>query len=192
MISVKIFFSIIAGILETIAYIPYIFAIIKKKIKPAKASWIIWAVPNTIVLLGMLVAHTVNGQILVDALGCWIIVVLTLRNAGSGWTKTDKFCLTGSFLGIMLWIIFNNPLLGIIVNVLVLVIGSIPTFVSAWNNPNHEDKLTWVLYFSSTLCAIASISAWTLASAAQPIAFLFNTGSMMFILFIKPKKQSNE
>src|SRR5689334_7666477 len=112
--ELKSMISVLAGILFIIGFVPYILAIWRGDTKPAKASWIIWASLDTITLAGMFVKGTMNGQILGAVIGAWIVVVLALLYGTSGWTKLDKFCLSGAVLGIVLWQLFSNPVLGII------------------------------------------------------------------------------
>ena len=140
--ELKSVLSIIAGFLFILEFVPYIRAILRKKTKPAKASWIIWASLDTITLAGMFFKEAVNGQILGAVLGAWVVVAFTLKYGTLGfWTKLDKFCLTGAVLGIVLWQVFSNPVLGIMTSLSVVFLGSIPTFASAWKDPSRENKL---------------------------------------------------
>jgi hypothetical protein len=50
---VKETLSVLAGLLFVAAFVPYIRAILRKETKPSKASWIIWASMDTILLIGM-------------------------------------------------------------------------------------------------------------------------------------------
>lgn len=180
----KTVLSFIAGILFLVAFIPYIVAIVRNQTKPAKASWIIWAILDTITLAGMYVEHTINGQIIGAVTGAWMVAILSLRYGTSGWTYLDKFCLVGAIGGIGLWQIFNNPVLGIMASASVVFIGAIPTFVSAWKDPSRENKIAWSIFFASCVCATLAIPSWTLANAAQPVVFLVIETVMMYILYI--------
>ncbi len=179
--------SVIAGLLSIIGTIPYIRAILCGKTKPAKASWIIWVILDTIVLAGMFAKHAVNGQILGSTIGAAVIVILALKYGIPGWTKLDKFCFAGAILGIVLWQTFSNPVLGIITSLSVGFLGSIPTFASAWKDPSREDKRAWTIFFIACVCAIIAIPQWTLAHASQPITFFAIQTIIMYILYIRPR-----
>lgn len=193
----KIIFSTLAGILIIIAFVPYALAILGRDIrlkritptKPSKASWVIWASLDTITFAGMYAKDTVNGQILGAVIGIWVVIALALKYGTPGWTRLDKFCLAGAVLGITLWQIFNDPVLGIMTSCAVLFLGSIPTFVSAWKDPAHEDKLAWTIFWSSCVCAVIAIPHWTLADAAQPITFFVIESIVMYILFVGPRQR---
>ncbi len=182
--------SVIAGLLFVAGFVPYIRAILRKETKPAKASWIIWASLDTITIAGMYAKESVNGQILGAIAGAWVIVALALKFGTPGWTKIDKFCLGGAVLGIALWQVFSNPVLGIMTSLSVVFLGSIPTFTSAWKDPSRENKLAWTIFWISCVCAVIAIPQWTMADAAQPLTFFAIETIMMYILFIRPRSQA--
>lgn len=190
--NIKNILSILAGILFAIGYIPYITAILRRRTKPAKASWIIWGTLDTITLAGMIAKHSVNGQILGAVVGVWIVIILALKRGTPGWTNLDKLCLVGAALGIVLWQTFNNPVLAIVTSQIVIFLGSIPTFVSAWQDPSRENKLAWTIYWISCILAVFAIPKWTFQDAGQPINFLLIESIMMFILYVRPKLSVHE
>jgi hypothetical protein len=182
------FFSILAGIIFTLAFIPYIRAIVQKKTKPAKASWVIWASLDTITFAAMAVKGTINGQIASAIVCAWSVAILAMIFGEKGWTKLDKACLVGALLGVGLWLAFNDAIFGIIVSQLVIFSGSIPTFRNAWKNPEHENKTAWFLYWLSCLPAVSAASQqMTFESLAQPINFLLIESVMVYLLFIRKR-----
>lgn len=184
--NTKDILSVVAGVLFVAGFVPYIRAILAGTTKPAKASWIIWASLDTITFAGMCAKHSVNGQIVGAIIGAWIVVILALKYGTPGWTRLDKFCIAGAVSGIALWSIFSNPTLGIVTSLSVVFIGSIPTFVSAFNDPRREDKVGWTIFWVSCVCAVIAIPEFTLEDAAQPITFCLIETIMMYILYIKP------
>lgn len=179
--------STIAGLLFIVGFVPYILGIWRGETKPAKASWIIWATLDSITLAGMAVKGTMNGQILGAVIGAWVVVVLALRYGTPGWTKLDKFCLSGAVLGIILWQVFSSPSLGIATSLSVVFLGSFPTFVSAWHNPSQENKTAWTLFWLSCMAALIAIPAWTFADVAQPVVFTIIESTMMYLLYFSPR-----
>lgn len=179
--------SIIAGVLFIVAFVPYIRAILRGEAKPVKTSWLIWATLDSITIAGMYAEGTVNGQILGAVLGAWTVAVLALKYGTPGWTKLDKFCLVGAVLGIVLWQMFSNPVLGIITSLSVVFLGSIPTFSSAWKDPSREDRTAWTIFWLSCVPAVGAVPQWTLADAAQPVTFFAIESIMMYILYFRPR-----
>jgi len=138
---------------------------------------------------GMLAKHALNGQIIGAVAGGWFIVFLAIKYGTPGWAKLDKFCFIGAIIGIFLWLAFKEPLFGIIVSQAVIFTGSIPTFVSTWEDPSRENKLAWILYWLSCVSTLLSIEKWTMSSATQPITFfVVETIILALILFHKKAK----
>ncbi len=179
--------SAIAGALMVVGFIPYIISVLRKEVKPSKATWIIWASLDSIAFAGMVVKGTANGQILGAISGSLIIIILSFKYGTPGWTKVDKFCFTGAVLGISFWALFSSPSLGILISLTVGFLGSIPTFVETWKHPELESKSAWLIFWVSCLFATAAIPRWTIADVAQPVSFLMIESTMMFLLFIRPR-----
>lgn len=188
--------SAIAGILFVLGFVPYILAVLRDrniplgtpgKAEPKKASWLIWASLDVIIIAGMYAKHSVNGLIVGAAVGAWFVVILALKYGAPGWTWLDKFCIAGAILGVALWSVFNDPVLAIATSLGVVFLGSVPTFASAFNDPTKEDKLGWTIFWLSCACAVLAIPKMTFEDAAQPIVFFSIETIMMYLLFIKPR-----
>lgn len=135
--------------------------------------------------MGMYFENSLNGQIIGATLGVWVVVIFALKYGTSGWTGLDKFCLGCAFVGIVLWQVFSNPIIGIIMSLIVGIIGSIPTFVSAWKDPSKEDKVAWTLFWISCIFTTVAIPMYDMANAAQPLSYLAIECTMMYLLFIR-------
>jgi len=178
--------SILSGILFFAGFIPYIVSILKGVAKPSKASWIVWCALDAVTIAGMLAKHSITGQIVGAFVGSCALVVLSLKYGKSGWTRIDKGCLVGGALGILLWAAFRDADYGIVVSMSVVLIGTIPTIISAWQNPANEDRTAWTIFFLSCMPAMAAIPAWTWADALQPSVYLTGDTVMVFILYARP------
>ena len=183
----KVALSVVSGLLILLALGLYILAIRRGETKPAKASWVIWATLDTIILAGMLASGTVSGQMIGAVVGIWIVVAFSLKYGESGWTSFDKLCLGGAVLGIILWAAFKSPALGVLASASTLFLGGIPTFVSAWKNPRGEDRLAWIIFWVSALCALLAVPSWTIADAAAPIVFFAIESIVMVIVLVRPR-----
>ena len=188
--TVKDIFSMLGGICAIAGFVPYIRAILLKQTKPAKATWVIWATLDTITFFGMYSKHALNGQMIGIVTGVWVVVVLALKYGDPGWTKLDKSCYCGAFVGIILWVAFDSPVIGIMISLSIIFLGSIPTFVSAWKDPSKENKLGWAIYWFSCVFTLAALPGWTLEDAAQPIIFFLIETVMIYILFVRPRTLS--
>lgn len=180
--------TIVAGVLFVLGFGPYIRAIVRRETVPSKTSWLIWASLDSITLVGMFFAGSMNGQIIGAVAGAWAIVVLAFNYGKSGWTRLDKFCLGGAVLGIVLWVTTSNPLFGIVISQSVVLLAALPTFVSAWKGT--EDRVAWTIFWLSCVCAMLAIPQWTFADAFQPSVFFAIETIVVAILYFKPRPQA--
>ena len=182
--------SILAGILVVIGDIPYIVSILRKEKpnKPSKASWIIWAILDTIAFAGMVAEDSVNGQIIGTVLGVWVVMALALIYGKPGFTKLEKFCLIGAVFGLILWKIIG-PVAGVVTSLILIFIGSLPTFDKARKNPGGEDGLSWIIWWLSSLVQLIALQKWDLAHAAQPVVFITSSTIMLCLIYIIPRKK---
>lgn len=178
--------SVLAGALCVAGFIPYIYSIFRKETKPAKASWIIWSILDITILLGMYYENAVNGYIAGCVIGATIIALLSLKYGSPGWAGMDKFCLIGAVIGIALWQTFNDPILGIITSCVIGFIGSMPTFKSAWEDPERENKFAWTVWWISCILGVIAIPKLSIVDALPPFTFLTVQTIIVFIIFVRP------
>lgn len=178
-----------SGILFFAAFAPYILSIIRGVTKPVKVTWIIWASLDTITITGMYFENSLNGQIIGAMIGAWTVVVLALVYGKSGWDTKDKLCLGGALSAIILWKIFDSPVVGIVVSSSVVFFSSFPTFGSAWREPENEDKIAWLVWWLSCVCAVISLPSLRLADSAQPLTFFTIESIMMYILYVHHRRR---
>ncbi len=183
----KAVLTIAAGVLFLLGFLPYIRAILRRETVPSKASWLIWAGLDTITVLGMLFAGSLNGQIFGAVAGAWVTTALALKYGSAGWTRLDKLCLGGAVLGIVLWLTTSNPLFGIVISQTVVLLGAVPTVTSAWKDPSQEDRFSWTVWWVSCVCAMFAIPQWTFKDAFQPSVFFLIETTMVAILYLKPR-----
>lgn len=185
------FVSAAGGILCVAALLPYIVAIIRKKVKPPKATWTVWASLDVLTTIGMYLAGTLNPQMVGAALCALVIMILSFKYGKPGWKRLDKYCLGGAGLGIVVLIFkFNDPTWSIVISQSVALIGSFPILQSAWRGEEH--KLTWSIFIFSCILTLASLPVYTLASLVQPVNFTLLGGLILGFLFLKkhPKPQT--
>ncbi len=138
-------FSVLAGAFMIAGFVPYIWKILRKGAKPAKASWVIWTTLDTITIAGMFTEGTVNGQLIGTIIGAYVTVGLALKFGQPGWTRLDKGCLCGAVLGIVAWAITANPVAAIATSCSVIFLGSIPTFGLGGPEPREHARVDALL-----------------------------------------------
>jgi len=177
--------NVLAGVLFFVAYIPYAIAVIHGDAVPSIATWIVWAVVDTLGAVAMKKKGAESGQITAAAIGAWSIFILSLIYGDMKMGTIEGISITGAVVGIIFWKKTNDALVAIICSQVVLFIGAIPTIVNVWSNPADEDLFTWSLWLISTVCALIAVKKWDVANALQPINFLVIELPVVFLI-IRP------
>jgi hypothetical protein len=182
----------LAGLAAISAYAPYILSILRKETRPSRSTWIIWTVAS-LVLLSSYFSVGARGTIwlpLAYAIGTIIVMLLSLRFGEGGWSKFDKICFTSSFLSLMLWWIFDSPLLALLLNLSIDVIGSFPTMKKVKRDPKSENKLGWTLFFVGVVLNLLSALFGGKISFEIMIypAVMFTTVGIIFYFVVIHKK----
>jgi hypothetical protein len=157
--------------------VPYVIDIVRGKTRPNVVSWFTWALIITIGAFAALSAHQTRTAIITfgDAAQVVIILLLGLKFGYAKFSLFDGICQVSAIAGLILWFIFNDPLLAIVVGIVVDLIAALPTYRHSWLQPNEE---TWQSYAISSLGAavgLASLTSFTATSLAYP-SYLFILG----------------
>lgn len=187
--------EMISGGLFITGFIPYILAIFGrnlwfrriKQTRPQKSTWIVWTGLDLITLAGMALKGTATGQIIGAVIGGSIVTCLAFAYGIPGWRTLDKAVIIGGIIGVAAGYAYGDANITILVSAVIIVLGSIPTFISAWKQPENEDKTAWTIYTVSCVVALFAISAWTIEHSAQVLSFTLVETTMMFILFVVPR-----
>lgn len=183
--------GIIAGILALSGYIPYIYSIIAGKTRPNRATWFIWTIIGGLLAFSYLAEGDQNSIWLPIGyfLGPLIVAILSLRYGYAEWTRLDTICIVAAAISIVPWVLSDNAIMTLVINVLIDTTGAIPTLVKTYREPETEDLTAWAIFFAANTIQLFAISMWNLA-ALYPIYLFFLAGTM--VLFIIKGKFSKK
>ena len=168
----------LAGIISLAAYAPYILSILRKKTKPNRASWIIWAIVSAIIALSYREAGASYAFLapVGYVIGSTLVVILSIRHGVGGWTPFDRKCLIGAAISLVVWRIFNSPMSALLINLFINLLGTLPTAKKAWYQPETEDKVFWSLVSLGSIVNLFAVENWTFSMAVYPVSMVFLIG----------------
>jgi hypothetical protein len=144
---------------------------------------------NIVTFYTMILSHTVNPVIFAATVGtCTVTTIILLTRQGSlKWTKLDRFCVGVGVLGLVLWKVTGDPVVGTVISLTVNVIGSFPTIESVWYNPENEPKAPWVMMWCATLLQI--LAKWgaddtTALVLLQPVMYIAAQSVVVALLYL--------
>lgn len=188
--NIKIILGIIAGIIALLAYIVYIISIFKGGSKPNRATWWIWAFMGLILALSYDLSGASNTVWVpyVEFLGPFSIALLSLKYGEGGLgNKTDLICLLGAIVSIILWVIFNNPVIALVTNLAIDSFAIVPTIKKSYLRPEGEDFWAWFGTGLADTLNLFAVERFTFAILVYPIYMLVSDLIIIIILLFKKK-----
>ncbi len=185
--------GLIAGILISIGYIPYIYEVLAKKTVPSRASWLIWSISTIIIAFSVQLTgtHEAVWFPILDAVGCTLIFLLAIPYGSGGWTKTDRISFAICLASLIVWYFSGSALVALLMNLSVYVSGYIPTIAKVWKNSHNESFLAWTFFFAGTVLNLIAVLIGNDTGFAvwfYPVILMTAVGSLYVLLFKKFKK----
>ena len=187
-----IFYGQIATLIIILAYFPYIISILKNRAEPDKTTWLVFSLMGIITFIAYreVGAHATLGVALANIVGPFIVFLLSLKF--SNWNdKNDFKYLIFSLIAIVLWKVFDSPLLGLTFNLLADFIAFIPTIVKSFLAPKTEDFLAWGLFTIGNIVSLFAIEQWSFSIAIYPLYLLITEGIVVLLLLTSYFNKSN-
>jgi len=194
MSDIKTIAGWVAGILSFAAYIPYAWAIIKtrnseKPVKPNRATWAIWTVVGLMLLASYRSAGAsfTIGVPIAYALCGITIFLLSLKYGEGGWTNLDRWCLAVAAGSAIVWWLTGSPLVALVANLGIDLVGGLPTIKKVYLNPASESCTAWTMFFLGNVANLFAVEHFTFAIATYPIYMFLACGTMVVLLFLKQR-----
>ena len=177
--------SFLAVCLAIGALIPYVAAVYRSDVKPHPVSWIIWGSVALVVCIaqwvegaGVGVLPTAVTAILsfsIAALGFWLNTKLVI-------STVDKMAALLSTVGLILWMLLEDPNATVAILATVSLIGYYPTIRKARILPDEESSVLFVIGITRNILAALAVENTNFATTAFPISSAI--GSLIVVLVI--------
>jgi hypothetical protein len=189
---IKIALVTVASLLALIGNIPYLFDVIKGKVKPHPYTWFIWTLVSCVVFFGQLAKGAGLAAIptLASEIFTVIIFLFSLKYGFKNPPRSDNYFLILATMGLIPWFLTKDPTWSVITVVAIDLIAFIPTLHKTYCHPKSEAPL---LYGSNVLrhgLILSTLSAYNIATMLHSIAMIV-TNSIM-VIFIKTCKEKDQ
>ena len=88
-------------------------------------------------------------------------------------------------MALFFWQFADSPLVAVLLATTANTFASVPTFIKAWNYPETESRLIFIMSFLSAVLIIPAIPVWTIANSAFQIGLMLTTGAMVLAIYRK-------
>lgn len=152
--------------IEAAAYAIYAHGIVRGRIVPSRATWLIWAPLLWLTVASSVAAGTEAALVktLATAVGVSVIAVLALRYGTGGWSTCDRACFAVTALGLAGWALSADPVVALALFILADATGAVPTIRDLLRDPRREQPAYWLLCGVTSALALALIEpgGWSL------------------------------
>lgn len=187
----KFYVGILAGIIAFLAYVIYIKSILKGETKPNRATWWIWTFMGLITGVSYYFsgAEATLWVAVSEFLGPLTIALLSLKyGIGGVKDKINIICLSGAVFSIILWIIFKNPVVALVTNLLVDIFAVIPTIKHIRQKPKDESLSAWIVTWTADCVNLFAIDKFIFGVIVYPVYMFVVDGFLMSTIAFYRKK----
>ena len=165
--DLKIIFAGVSAILGVLCFLPYLRDIFGNTTKPHSYTWFVWSVLQIIVAAAMWKggAGWAIASSVIGAVFCMLIFLLSLKYGTKNITVFDRICLAGSLLALVAYLVFQDPLLSVVLVTLTDMLGFLPTLRKAYREPGTETASTHLISSVSCAFALLALGRFTLTTA---------------------------
>jgi hypothetical protein len=163
----KLPLAIVSGVLPVAAYLPYIFAIFRRKVRPNPFSWLIWSLNGFIFSAVLLTSGAGFGTIteLVYAVIELVIAIMAFsRNHRRSVGKFDLVLTAFAIFAILIWIFTKDPLFAAGILAISNGLGFVITLKYDWRHPLRDDATPWLSGFLGRSAQIGSLATYNFAT----------------------------
>lgn len=181
------FFGLLAGLVGIAGYGPYIRDILRRRTRPDRASWTIWALEYTGLFLTQLARGAAASLWLVglQLLITLVVWALSIRYGIGNFNRRERIVLAAVCLTLVAWYFTKNASAAIIILVAVELSGVALTTYKVYKHPGSETLTMWLLL--ATAGALGIVAVGTGAAAVlyvYPCALILiglsvTTGSLL-------------
>ncbi len=182
--------AVVAGLIALAAAIPYLIDIIKGKTKPNIVTWVTWSMLTIIGTAAAFAGHEPRTAYLIlgDTVANILTVGLGLKYGIAKFTLFDGLCQIGAVSGLLLWLLFNSPVIAIVMVLAVDFFGLLPTLRHAWIKPQEETWQTFLIITGASILTLLSLNTFSAVSLSYPL-YLLSANVSIVIVVIWRRKQ---
>lgn len=182
--------SILVVILTFAGYIPYVADILKGRTKPHAYTWLAASL-TAFLAYGL---QSVGGAgvgalpMLVIAVICTIVFILSLRHGTKDITKSDLFALIASLIGLVLWVFIKQPVLSVIIITCSEILSYVPTIRKSWLQPYSETLALYEISMVRHGLSIVALEQINILTTLYPTAWTLTNVVITLVLIIRRKR----
>lgn len=188
--TIKFTCGIIATIIGTASFFPYLRDVFKKKTQPHTYTWLIWTILQVTGVLAMYNSGAGIGALTlgVGAFFCGYIFILSLKYGSKNITMFDTLCLIGALAATGVYFFLHDAVLAVILITVIDLVGFLPTMRKAYSEPYSETLSMYALFFVSSGFNLVAIGVYSITTTLYPATIMCTNLICTTILWARRKK----
>jgi len=190
-IETKEIIAIIAALLAIVGNVPYLWDVVKQKIKPHPYTWFVWSIVSGVIFFGQIAKGAGVGAIPTGASEIFtlLIFLFSLKYGFKGATRRDTFFLIVALLGLIPWFLTKDPTISVIIVVTIDVIAFIPTLEKTKQHPEFENHILFTMNATRHFLALFSLQAYNIATMLHSLTMIVINAYMTYLIVVRKRKQ---
>jgi hypothetical protein len=185
--------AVAGSIVNFVAGLGYVRAILKGEATPNRVSWFLWAIVPLIAGAAQLRAGVGFSTLVVLSVGAGpaCIVLASFAGGTGSWRlgPFDYFCGACALAALALWAVTGDPVTAIVLSILGDAAAALPTLRKAWLAPATENRPAYLITFAGMILGILSVREATFAAYAFNAYLVAASGTLVLVLYL-PRRQS--
>lgn len=181
--------TIFGSVLLLLSSIPYVVEVVRRKAKPRIVSWFTWTL-----LLFVSIAATAADRdwqtvllLCGDAIGTAAVVVVGWKYGDRKFERLDVVCQIAVLAGLLLWFVFNSPLIALLASVAIDFVGAVPSIKHSWQKPHEETAITYAMDSIGSLATLVALESFRATAIIYPIYLVAINGAFAVIVVGRKK-----
>lgn len=185
--DIKEILAIIAALIAFGGNLPYIRDAFRKRVKPHPYTWLVWTIVTGITFFGQVQAGAGIGALpaAISEIFTITIFIFSLRYGFKYVAKTDTIFLIVALLGLIPWLINDDPTISVIIAVGIDIVAFVPTIRKAWRHPKTETPVLYSANVIKHILTLFSLQAYNIATTLHSIAMIITNSAMSGIILLK-------
>jgi len=183
--------AILGAIIGSLGGFYYLYETIVGEAQPNRITWLLWGIFPMVIFVAQRAQQVEGISWASFAAGFTplLVVAASFFNKKAYWKSEprDYGLMAAAILGIILWVLTDNPNLALLFSLLADVLASIPTLIKAYRHPVSE---SWIAYAISTFgfgISLLSVRAYTFENTIF-VAYVFILNGALAVLAARSRR----
>lgn len=167
--------GVLAAALSVVAFVPYVYDMLRGRTLPHRATWLIWSVLSGMSLLANIQEGAEASLAYVASqTGVTVIIFLASLCCGTGsmLRRGDCMVLWLAGIGIALWLMMDDAMFMLVIALSVSALGGLLTVEKAYRAPTSETSICWTLSAIAACLALLAANTTDIMIVAYPAYLL--------------------